>query len=520
MKKQTTILGILMAALICFGQDGGSVESIMNELESLPAQKTAEPVVSEPAESIPAESTPVETEQLADASMRLYAEGDYLNAAAGFEKVLRLKPDHALARYFQSRIDARVRRNTEEQAMEAVEQAWDGMILRNYPLSDETVEKLNLADAGQSVDVSYLFEPLPFEDGAYATYRPNLKKIMVFNTRETVQEMEALLLALETPVDDRTGQIEIETRFVEFAEGALEELGFEWSDAGDGAAQSLAGDWEIKDGETLFADALRTTGDSGVFDKPNALGMGTAAATGDWTAGRLTDHFGDKAGELRITGDIGENIDLLIRAIDQTSGVDVLSSPRVLTRSGEEALIQVGQRHYFPETFEAGASGGNIVHTDYQDFEEILTGVELAVTPRLVENDLIEMELNPKITELLGWRNYQIAPADSSYTYYQYRVGITFEHDPVIAKLPIFRRREVKTQVTIADGSTMGMGGLISEKTEHFSDRVPLLGSIPLIGRLFRSEGERTVKRNLMIFVTASRVAPSGHMVATRTFTN
>jgi len=65
--------------------------------------------------------------------------------------------------------------------------------------------------------------------------------------------------------------------------------------------------------------------------------------------------------------------------------------------------------------------------------------------------------------------------------------------------------------VTIEDGSTIVMGGLIKEKLETFKDSVPFLGKIPFIGRLFRSEGERAVKRNLMIFVTANQVDASGY---------
>jgi general secretion pathway protein D len=68
--------------------------------------------------------------------------------------------------------------------------------------------------------------------------------------------------------------------------------------------------------------------------------------------------------------------------------------------------------------------------------------------------------------------------------------------------------------VTVADGSTVGMGGLIYDKVETFKDKVPVLGSIPLVGRLFRSEGERSVKRNLMIFVTATQVDVNGRRSA------
>jgi general secretion pathway protein D len=282
----------------------------------------------------------------------------------------------------------------------------------------------------------------------------------------------------------------------------------------------IAGDWSVKSGENLFNDSLRGSGD--VFTKPgNQPGLDTGynpVTTAGEKASRLEDNFNDTSGELRITGDIGPKVEMLIRALDQSSGADVLSAPSVVTRAGQKASIQVGQTHYFPENFGVGGNEGAIVHVDYQEFTEKLMGVDLSVRPNLVKDDLIEMDLNPKVTDLLGWRNYQIAPADSAYTYYQFRIGNTYKHDPIMARLPIFRHREVKTKVTIHDGSTIGMGGLLSEKTETFSDRVPVLGSIPLIGRLFRSEGERTVKRNLMIFVTASKVAPNGRVISEMTF--
>jgi len=83
--------------------------------------------------------------------------------------------------------------------------------------------------------------------------------------------------------------------------------------------------------------------------------------------------------------------------------------------------------------------------------------------------------------------------------------------DRLIARRPIIKTRKVETTITIEDGSTIVMGGLIKEKLETFKDSVPFLGRIPLLGRLFRSEGERSVKRNLMIFVTANQVDASGY---------
>jgi type II secretory pathway component GspD/PulD (secretin) len=84
----------------------------------------------------------------------------------------------------------------------------------------------------------------------------------------------------------------------------------------------------------------------------------------------------------------------------------------------------------------------------------------------------------------------------------------------VDGQLPYFRVREIKTTVVVADGCTVGLGGLIYDRLETYKDKIPVLGSIPLIGRLFRSEGERSIKRNLMIFVSAGQVSNDGQRKA------
>jgi general secretion pathway protein D len=74
--------------------------------------------------------------------------------------------------------------------------------------------------------------------------------------------------------------------------------------------------------------------------------------------------------------------------------------------------------------------------------------------------------------------------------------------------------------VDVADGSTVGLGGLIYNRLETYKDKVPVLGSIPLVGRLFRSEGERNIKRNLMIFVSATQVSNGGQRKSEITLNN
>jgi general secretion pathway protein D len=77
---------------------------------------------------------------------------------------------------------------------------------------------------------------------------------------------------------------------------------------------------------------------------------------------------------------------------------------------------------------------------------------------------------------------------------------------------PVFSTREVTTKVTIWDGATLVMGGLTREEVQKVSDSVPILGDIPLIGKLFQSKGESIQKRNLLIFVTANLVSPGGSL--------
>lgn len=303
-----------------------------------------------------------------------------------------------------------------------------------------------------------------------------------------------------------------------------------------GYNHNLGAGVRIPEDQGLFTSSLRPVtynqfgqvdGSALPFSRQGEMGDGRVApnrgvgsALGEWTTFRFDETFSSDADtmELNWNNQPGREVDVVISALSQASGTDVLSSPRIVTRSGETARIRVGQLHYFPEIYEVGADQGTILHVKYEDFIETLLGVELEVTPR-VDGDQITMRLNPVIRDLAGWRNYHIAAADSSYTHHQGLMRMQYLHDrPIEAKLPIFNMRRIDTEVTIADGSTIGMGGLINEKTESFKDKVPVLGSMPLIGRLFRSEGERSVKKNLLIFVSAKTVDPSGRINTARSF--
>ena len=77
---------------------------------------------------------------------------------------------------------------------------------------------------------------------------------------------------------------------------------------------------------------------------------------------------------------------------------------------------------------------------------------------------------------------------------------------------PIFSTRKVTTSVQVADGQTVVLGGLMREDVQKTEDRTPIIGDIPLVGRLFRTNVDQHIKRNLVIFVTARKVTPYGEI--------
>jgi len=137
-----------------------------------------------------------------------------------------------------------------------------------------------------------------------------------------------------------------------------------------------------------------------------------------------------------------------------------------------------------------------------EDFETKNLGVELTVTPTVEPNDKINLSLQPRVTEFEGYVSY--GGPNIALT------GTTVVQSPSGYFQPIFSVRTVETEVTVFDGATVVLGGLTREEVKEYKEKIPILGDIPVIGRLFRSEGETAQKRNLLIFVTANLISPGG----------
>jgi general secretion pathway protein D len=194
----------------------------------------------------------------------------------------------------------------------------------------------------------------------------------------------------------------------------------------------------------------------------------------------------------------------------------------VTVLSGKRATITVAQELRYPESYgdiESQASGGSsnnssnnndsrgsgsvtITAGTPQDFVTRNVGVEMSVTPNVENDDTISLILEPRVTEFEGFVEFGGPSIAIS--------GDTTVTVPAGFYQPIFSTREITTEVTVFDGATVVMGGLTRDEVKTVNDKVPVLGDIPGLGRLFRSEGETRQKRNLLIFVTANLVSPGG----------
>lgn len=306
-------------------------------------------------------------------------------------------------------------------------------------------------------------------------------------------------------------QVEIESRFLEVSEGSAEELGFNWAMLSPGGSQlyqtsnrGLAGAFEGTQG----AGAITVITEEGQFAFP----VNPPVIPG-------TPGLGAGAADLAVIEGSWNDFDVLamVRAISQRTGADLLSAPKVTVLSGHQATINVAQEIRYPDSYGdtqsevgrggGGATGGSdagvtITPGTPQDFQMRRVGVELTVTPTVEQDNSVTLDLNPRVTEFQGFVEYG-------------GTGLAISGGRVVSipsgfYQPVFATREINTRVNIWDGATVVMGGLTREEIRRVNDKTPVLGDIPVLGRFFRSEGEGSQKRNLLIFVTANLVSPGG----------
>ncbi|HEX4083412.1 MAG TPA: Amuc_1098 family type IV pilus outer membrane protein [Chthoniobacteraceae bacterium] len=395
-------------------------------------------------------------------------------------------------------------------------------------------------------------EGVQFPTGASAVYFASSSRLIVHNTATNLELVDAIIENMQAPVPT---QVSIEAKFVEIQQQNEKEL----------SMNVLLGQFNIPGTSGRIFGAGGTVGTGtpiNASDYPLSFPTTGATAEQSVTSGLRSGNYAISANAIQAllfpsaasTGvapaifGVGSvltepSFQVVLRALDQKKGIDLLSAPRVTTKSGQRAVIEVIEEFRYPTEFNPpqipqniGSNGGGAVTlpgevqqpqiypvtpTTPTAFETRNTGVTLEVEPTVgSDNYTIDLNLVPQVVEFEGFINYgsPILTLNPNAFLGTLTGGIANEPSsivltPNVINQPIFSTRKVTTSVTVWDGQTVVLGGLMREDVQKVQDKVPILGDIPLIGRAFRSNVDQHLKVNLVIFVTARLVNPAGDAI-------
>lgn len=276
-------------------------------------------------------------------------------------------------------------------------------------------------------------------------------------------------------IDSKPNQVLIETRIMEVNRDVLKDLGVEWATgtrletrATDRSAGHVSVGEAHREGTgtgRLYSDSVTPS----IFG-PKSTGL-NAANTGL---------------ELLYKHLVGKQYEIMIHALEEDMRTNTLSAPRILTLSGQEAVILVGTKWPIVESQVSGTSGTTSFTLKY--YQDI--GIQLYVVPQISGDEkFINMIVHPVVSEKVD----ELSIATS------------------IAKYPVLQTREAETQVVMEDGETIVIGGLLKDVKRKGKIGIPILSDLPIVGDIFTRRTTDIEKIDLLIFITA-RIVRAGEL--------
>ena len=396
---------------------------------------------------------------------------------------------------------------------------------------------------------------ITFPDGAAANYTPSNNTLFVRNTATNIDLVDQLV---SLSADTEPVLVKVQTTIMRVAESKIKELGFDWAIS----PISLSGS-TLLSGGTLgngLGIGLDTTGGIGSTETvdPVTSGNRSGSTTNNGNnidalinarnTGQVTSSTARAPGILALTYvGSGVQVQMLMRGLNQQTGSDVLVNPSVIMRSGERSKIDIIREFTYPTEYEPPELPNTTTTTTFIDFttgetavsspgtvvtpatptafETRNVGVSLEVEPTVGPNkNYIELSLSPEFVEFDGFINYgsPINGASATNVAVNFALlgtgnaftttGGTFgEVTENAILMPVFSTIRIpNSSLTIQDGHTIVLGGVTTTSKRKVEDKIPLLGDIPYLGRLFRTEAEDTFREAVIISVSVELIDPSG----------
>ena len=343
-------------------------------------------------------------------------------------------------------------------------------------------------DDKKTVDITQdmlkqFFTPMgiDFPEGSTISYDRGNGKLIMKNLPKYLQRMENLLKEIDTPPP----LVLVDSKVMEVSMNALEELGFDW----------------------LLTYTDKETSRQFEFGGLSSDSFYRNSSTNYMISGlKLIPNFG---------GNNQFNLSLSIRALDQKDRTEILATPRLLVIAGYPGKLTIAEERYFPDSWTDAeieiVNGTSYTYTaptpEFSDATNV--GTIFTVKPTVSSNNYtILLNIDTDISRMTGWSSYDYSIVIGSMLY---SPGNTSSQNftPKM-KMPEFSKRKLKSTVKIYDGETVVIGGILEDIVSRREDKWPLLGEIPLLGRLFTDSTHASEKVNLMVFVTARLMKGNG----------
>jgi general secretion pathway protein D len=353
-----------------------------------------------------------------------------------------------------------------------------------------------------------------------ATCFSDTGKLVVRNTPNELNKIEQRIRDAQGEPPQK--QFEVETKFLSFTENDVKNFTFNLQMSGSTAIPAPGSPG------ALYNPASATGGTDGL--------RGTAGINPGGGSITALQALLDPTYPQNASNQVGVNAQVfgrgfaaVLQLLQNAIGKDLVAAPRVTLADGKQSKIVIARQMFYPTTYtqpnvpnnDQGVGAGFILPANPTGFESRNIGTTLEVKgestsiPKAVDLDFT----NLLVEDFEGFVDYGVLiatvtqgglyndPPDLTTGSKTQNIGAA----PYL--VPIFTKKSLQSRVRLIDGETVGMGGLISDTVQMVDDKVPMLGDIPMLGRLFRSEASQKIKSNLVIFCTLRIINPDGSLV-------
>lgn len=267
-------------------------------------------------------------------------------------------------------------------------------------------------------------------------------------------KMMRSLMSIVDKLDIRRAQVLVEAIIVEVLIDKVSDIGVTWAVEGSGS-NAPVGITNFPASGTNLINLLASAGSGGAVDPSGAIGEGVSIGIG-----RIVDG--------------GTSFAAILSALRADATTNIISTPTIVTTDNEEASLNIGQEvPFLTGSFTSTGTAGGAVNP-FQTIQREQVGVKLTITPQINEGNAILLKISQEVSSI----SESTAAADL-----------------------ITNQSTIDTTVIIEDGGILVLGGLIKDELRESTQKVPILGSIPLLGALFRHRSVVKVKTNLMVFI-------------------